>query len=441
MKIIAPPQGILKGVNILEMLLDNSSYPSPLTDKKRYEHWDKLFRSWNKNTASEKPEQCWKKMKVGRLLKKSILPFADEHDHSFWFCQLEELAEFQHWIDKKAADVLGANTPSASDQTRRNKLLMEGVINEAIYSSQLEGAATPHHVAQKILSAPKPKPRNMGETMIVNNYKAMKFIDTIKQEKLTLPMILQLQGILTAGTLKDEDCGRLRQQDDIIVFDKTDNTVMHHPPPADKLYARMERLCDFANGKTPAQFLHPALRAIIIHFMLAFDHPFVDGNGRTARALFYWTMAHNDYWVMSYVSISGIIKRAQRKYYRAFLHSETDENDITYFLLHQIDSIKKAFTQLGDDIKQEERIRSPIERMQAGNLNQRQVTLLQQAIQNPLQSFLAREHQVRNNISYPTARADLLALAADGFFIRKQSGKEFLYFPADDLLTLLSSKQ
>ncbi|MGU9951008.1 MAG: Fic family protein [Gammaproteobacteria bacterium WSBS_2016_MAG_OTU1] len=440
MKIISPPQDILKDVNILEMLLDNSSYPSPLTDKKRYEHWDKLFRSWNKNTASEKPEQCWKKMKVGRLLKKSTLPFADERDHSFWFCQLEELAEFQHWIDKKAADVLGADTPSAFDQTRRNKFLMEGFTNEAIYSSQLEGAATTRIVAQKILSAPKPKPRNEGETMIVNNHNAMKFIDTIKQKELTLSMILQLQGILTAGTLKDEDRGRLRQQDDIIVFDKTDNTVMHHPPSAEKLYARMERLCDFANGKTPAHFLHPALRAIIIHFMLAFDHPFVDGNGRTARALFYWTMAHNDYWLMSFVSISEIIKRAQRKYYRAFLHSETDENDVTYFLLHQIDSIKKAFAQLDDYIKQEERIRSPIERMQAGNLNQRQVMLLQQAIQNPLQSFSVREHQMRNNISYPTARTDLLALAADGFFIRKKSGKEFLYFPADNLLTLLNIK-
>ena len=440
MKIISPPQDILKDVNILEMLLGHSAPPSPLTDKKRYEHWDKLFRSWNKNTASEKPEQCWKKMKVGRLLKKSILPFADEHDHSFWFCQLEELAEFQHWIDKKAAGVLGADNPSAFDQTRRNRFLMEGFINEAIYSSLLEGAATTRRVAQKILNAPKPKPRNIGETMIVNNHNAMKFIDTIKQKELTLSMILQLQGILTAGTLKDEDRGRLRQQNDIVVFDKTDNTVMHHPPSAEKLYARMERLCDFANGKTPAQFLHPALRAIIIHFMLAFDHPFIDGNGRTARALFYWTMAHNDYWLMSFVSISEIIKRAPSKYYRAFLHSETDENDITYFLLHQIDSIKKAFAQLDDYIKQEERIISPIERMQEGNLNQRQVILLKQAIQNPLQSFSAREHQVRSNVSYPTARADLLALAADDFFIRKKSGKEFLYFPADNLLTLLNIK-
>ena len=89
-----------------------------------------------------------------------------------------------------------------------------------------------------------------------------------------------------------------------------DGTVLHTPPKAAELPRRMKALCDFANAEAPEGFLHPALRAILLHFMLAYGHPFPDGNGRTARALFYWAMAHYGYWLMEYISISKIIKNA-----------------------------------------------------------------------------------------------------------------------------------
>src|SRR5205814_10028127 len=52
---------------------------------------------------------------------------------------------------------------------------------------------------------------------------------------------------------------------------------------------------------------HPMVRSMILHFWLAYDHPFVDGNGRTARALFYWSMLRNGYWMFEYITISKII--------------------------------------------------------------------------------------------------------------------------------------
>jgi hypothetical protein len=47
--------------------------------------------------------------------------------------------------------------------------------------------------------------------------------------------------------------------------------------------------------QVPAVFIHPVMRAITLHFWLAYDHPFCDGNGRTARALFYWSMLKQGY--------------------------------------------------------------------------------------------------------------------------------------------------
>ena len=41
----------------------------------------------------------------------------------------------------------------------------------------------------------------------------------------------------------------------------------------------------FANAQS-SPFVHPVVKAMALHFAIGFIHPFVDGNGRTARALF-----------------------------------------------------------------------------------------------------------------------------------------------------------
>lgn len=80
--------------------------------------------------------------------------------------------------------------------------------------------------------------------------------------------------------------------------------------------------------------------------MIGYDHPFVEGNGRTARALFYWSLARSGYWLMEYISISRLLKQAPAQYGSAYMYSETDENDTTYFILHQISIIERAIDAL-----------------------------------------------------------------------------------------------
>ena len=448
MKKIFPPTFFMDTPDFAEklgemvQLLQQGSF-SPLAENGQYAHWEKV-RFLSSETDSSSPEDRWQKIKFGRFLRQCALPLADSDGKPFWFCQLDQLTEFQRWVDGHAAGVLGAENPAAFNEPRRKRYVMNGLINEAISSSQLEGASTTRVVARRMLAKPKPKPADESQTMILNNYRAMEFIRQIEEQPLSLRLILELHRILTEGLLSDDQRGRLRQTDDIAVWDNMDDKEMHRPPSAAALHLRLEKLCDFANGKTPEGFLHPALRAIILHFMLAFEHPFVDGNGRTARALFYWAMAHNGYWLMSFVSISQIIHAARRQYYRAFMHSETDGGDITYFLLHQIRVIRKGFERLAGFInKQSEGMRAMASRLEKNpalaDLNGRQMELLRRALQRPDESFSAREHRVQNRISYPSARSDLLTLADKGLLVRQKTGREYLYFPSDNLRTLLKS--
>ena len=186
---------------------------------------------------------------------------------------------------------------------------------------------------------------------------------------------------------------------------------MHDPPPAAELAARIKSLCDFANQGEP--FVHPVIRSIILHFMIGYDHPFVDGNGRTARALFYWSMLRHGYWLAEFISISQIVLTAPAQYARAFLHTETDECDLTYFILYHLKVVMRALGSLHDYIarKTQEIRQFESELSQSAILNHRQRALIRHAMRHPGSFYTVKGHQLSHNVSYESARSDLLDLA------------------------------
>ena len=286
----------------------------------------------------------------------------------------------------------------------------------------------------------KRKPRDKSETMIVNNYRAMEYISEIADEDLTPALICEIHRVLTVNTLDDPTaCGQLRTSDDIYVGDERDSTIIHKPPKAKELPDRLRNICEFANTIQPSVFLHPVIRAIILHFMLAYDHPFEDGNGRTARALFYWSMLKQGYWTMEFISISRILKSAPAKYTRAYLHTETDDNDITYFIIHQLDVINRAIKDLlsylqrkASEIKDVEQLVEKSPRLQQ-LLNHRQIALLNRALKKPESVFYVESHRGAHNITYDTARTDLLKLANLHLLEKYKVGKANVFAPVDNL--------
>src|SRR5207237_1228141 len=155
---------------------------------------------------------------------------------------------------------------------------------------------------------------------------------------------------LTEGTLDNPDAaGRLQTSDEerVGVYDNSDGSLIHKPPPADQLAERLKLLCRFANEPDDTDdFVHPVIRSILLHFWLAYDHPFEDGNGRTARLLFYWSMRKHGYWLTEYLSISKILRQGPSRYVRSFLLTETDDGDTTYFIHFQLSVIKRAVEEL-----------------------------------------------------------------------------------------------
>ncbi|MCI0650309.1 MAG: Fic family protein [Planctomycetes bacterium] len=403
----------------------------------KYRHWDSLRHISPPEGLST--EEWWLAIKFARSQIYKKLFLLDSNGEEFRYCIPDALLASLHQIDKNASGAIGHASAMITQPETRDTYLIKSLMDEAITSSQLEGAATTREVAKDMMQRGR-KPRNRGEQMILNNFNAMQSVRRITAEPLSPSIILDLQRILTENTLPDaKAAGRYRRPDEPITVQDDLGTVLHVPPAAPELPERMSRLCKFANATNEGSFVHPVIRAILLHFWLAYDHPFVDGNGRTARALFYWSMASQGYWLCEYLSISGILRKAPSKYSRAFLYSETDDNDATYFILYQTSVIIRAIKALHDYLatKQEEIRKTEFILRQSAllqaTLNYRQIALVNHALKNPMFVYTIASHRNSHKITYQTARTDLLALAEFELLEKRKSGKKFVFISPTDL--------
>ena len=350
----------------------------------------------------------------------------------------DPVQEALHRIDSQARGGIGAPEHVTNPSTR-DRFIVSSLIEEAITSSQLEGASTTRIVAADMIRSRR-SPRDRSERMILNNYRAMAAIRRMKDEPLSLDSLLRLHAMLTADTLDNPDAeGRIQSPDEerVQVWDNVDGRVLHTPPPAGELPERMDALIRFANHEgDDGAFLHPVLRAIALHFWLAYDHPFEDGNGRTARSLFYWSMLRHGYWMLEFTSISRLLVRAPVQYGRAFLHTESDENDLTYFILHQLDVILRSLSDVESWIQKKIERTREVERMlrRSTDLNHRQLALLAHAIRHHDAEYTIRSHMTSHDVAYATSRADLFRLAELALLDRRRLGeKTYVFSPPPKL--------
>lgn len=407
-----------------------SEVSSPLVGG-RYMHWDDVRR--RTPPAGLTSEQWWLGIVAARQPALRDIPLRAADGRRFHYSLPDPVLELLHWIDQHASgEVMVSET--IRDPGDRRRYLVNSLIEEAITSSQLEGASATRQVAKEMLRSGRP-PRDRAERMILNNYEAMTELRGLTGQPLTAGVVFQLHRTLTHGTLDNPDAaGRLQGPDEERVrVEWSDGTVTHVPPPATGLPARLDAMCAYANGGGEG-FTHPVVRAILLHLWLAYDHPFEDGNGRTARALFYREMLVRGYWLFEYVSISRLLLKAPIQYGLSFLHTETDNFDATYFLLYQLGILKRAVEELlAYLVRKMAEVRQTESLLRRTDLNHRQIALLTNALRHGDAVYTVHSHSEGHRVTRQSARTDLADLERRGFLERRVVGRRFEYFPARDL--------
>ncbi len=400
----------------------------------RYMSWRELY--YHAAPRGLSSEQWWLGVKLHRRQARRYLALDDGQGTPYSYAANDLIQQKLHVIDRKAGTSITTEAQSVFSENERERYIVTSLVEEAIMSSMLEGAAVTRSEAREMLRTNRP-PVNKHERMVLNNYSAMQMIMANRDRKLTPELVLSLHRCVVQGTLDQPDkAGVLRTDaDDVRIEDERNGEVIHVPPPASSLPKRLEKLCAFANGEDGEYYIHPILRAIILHFQLAYDHPFVDGNGRTARSLFYWMMLHAGYWMFEFISISHEIFRHAGRYYEAFLHVEEDDNDLNYFIVNQLEVINNSVTALLEYARAKQNDYCRLQRMlaHAACFNFRQMEVLMYFLHHPQSVTSVKIQSKRFRVALQTARTDLVRLAELGLLQSKFVSREQLFFPVADL--------
>lgn len=395
-------------VNALVKGIDSNIMP--IVDKVNadYEYWDKV--KYKKLPEGFTPQMLWTNVKASRL--RNMIPVWEKYGINL--CVTSQMQRLCHEFDMKFGSFweVEGDTQSAEKKYYLSSSLME----EAIYSSKMEGASTTRIVAKDMLRKKK-SPQNKSQQMIANNYNTIQYIVEHKDEPLTEETLLHIHRLMTEKTMDNpEDTGRFRTNDKVVVADMVEGDIIYTPPSFQEIPEFVESLCDFFNNDNPRTFIHPIIRGIIVHFMLAFMHPFADGNGRTARALFYWYMLKEKYWLTEYMSISRVIAKSKPSYEKSFRYVENDGNDIGYFVAYNLRALDISFQQLTDYIQRKQREKKAATSfMIAGNINYRQAMILQRFKEEPNTIMTVKDVQEQFSVSSMTARKDLSDLVQQGY--------------------------
>lgn len=418
---------------VFDLLADFKAVDS----KGRYLHWHEFSR---RVKSGINKEAAWAAVKIARSSGLKDLSLFSEDQQPFKLYMTDYCHKVIHDIEQLSGRLGGVAGSSAGHGQNTKYLVDSLMMEEAISSAQLEGAATTRKAAKEMLVKER-EPQNDDERMILNNYLLMRHAKYNKDQPLSLELICEFHMIATLG-VKDEEVtpGRFRETDDIFVGGR-DDEVAHQPPKADLLLDRLENLCAFANeahdGQDGRLFIHPVIKAVILHFMIGYEHPFRDGNGRTARCLFYWFMLKSGYWAFEYISISALLKQAPVQYGESYLFTENDDFDMTYFVLYQLKIIERAVAEFIQYFESKRRefyeLMSWLDECGISKtLNYRQGHMLKKIIRNPGRIFISKELIHDYDISENTARKDLEGLVDLKALAKIKEGKSFLYVARSD---------
>ncbi|MHC8412799.1 Fic family protein [Pseudomonas sp. Hz4] len=417
-----------------ERLSDYLALLKPLDDQGRYLPFDELRYRWAPGLDSN---LCWALVKKARAAQySSLLPLGEPiRWGNFVLTPLAQKAVSA--VDRQGTTAaLEYMTSQIGEHAHFSYLLNDLIEDEAISSSQLEGAATTTRVAKDMLKR-KRLPRTPDERMVIGNYKMMNFAWEKRYEVLSVELISAMHRVGVEG-IDDAQYspGEFRGSDDVVVQDGEGNTV-HTPPPAAGLVSRLQVLSKWINqphdDPDQVDYFHPLIKGIAVHFALGYEHPFRDGNGRVARALFYWFMFKNDFSAFRYIAISILLRNAPVKYGRSYLNTEADDLDLTYFIDFQCSVILRAVSGFTEAYRKSLVYAESFDRwlLESGFFDR--LTEKQRAVFQVAESGMAKEFtavNVKENLdcSYNTASATLNGLVELEVFEKRKIGREWVFF-------------
>ncbi|MFZ3591333.1 Fic family protein [Bacillus sp. DJP31] len=368
-------------------------------------------------------KSIWEDILSKRRMQGRKTALLDQNGNNLWYVVTPSIDSTIHEIDFRAKDELRR---IVSSEIHKN-VVFDSLIDEAFYSSVIEGAFSTKKRTRELVDTKDPK--NKSERMILNNYNGLLYILENINTSLNVELFLKLHNIITENTLEPDEISEKYRDDLVCIMDENAiNTMPIYTAPKDEdVQQMMNSLFTFIGDEST--FIHPLIKSCIIHYYIVYVHPFFDGNGRVARAFSYMYLLQQGYDFFTFFSISSVVNQKRKKYYKAIKDSEDFSSDMTYFIKAYLEMTNTSVSEVIEKLVKE--LNHEILIMNLKNdeiyLNTRQTKILNILKRKDNNLLTIEEYRKRMKVSYETARRDLSELESLGIFKKMKNGKKFIF--------------
>ncbi|MBI4402976.1 MAG: Fic family protein [Deltaproteobacteria bacterium] len=371
------------------------------------------------NIHGQKWEQIQKQYELTRKAQSIPFPFPSINK-VFWFFEADIIRRKIAEVEQKGISLYDK---IHSSRTFEPDFILNVAVEEAVTSAIYEGANSTRAKAKQLIAENRP-PADKDEQMLVNNFNAIKWIKSHSSKELTKDLILTLHELVTRNTMEGDLVNYVGKFRDDVIYIGPHEGIEH---------SKIESAIDEAISVTTkhGRYLSPLLRGILLHYFIAYIHPFFDGNGRTARTLFYYKALKYELKFVELLSISAHLKAHGKRYERAFENAVKYDGDVTYFVDFSLDSLLLALKRVQEKV---EFLINIGKLKNVHNLGNQQIALLQRLALNKFRKISIGEFAKDIDRTHEMARLELKALAQHNLLIEERDKNKSLYRINSDVL-------
>ena len=224
------------------------------------------------------------------------------------------------------------------------------VVNQSVHSSTwIEGNPLSLAQVQAISANKQIIAEDQQKKEVENCLAALRWILKNKMKPLTAPGLLKVHTLMTKGLLQDGRSGQYRKVQNYVIDAK--RVVIFTPPPPGQVRLRMSELLAWLKKN---QEEHPVVRSALFHHEFVTIHPFVDGNGRVARALAQWLLFHKGYEPLYTFGLDDFFAADRKRYYNMIQQTREMDGDFTYWIEYVAGGLVESIEKIAGRIKAEQ---------------------------------------------------------------------------------------
>ena len=261
------------------------------------------------------------------------------------------------------------------------------------------------------------------EREVLNYNKALEYLDALaksEKNKISVPLILSIQKMVTEGLIEKHRSGKIRNEP-VFVNDPRIRQTVYLPPDANETVSLLYELVDFS--VTNEKVLDPLIVAGIFHRQFVIIHPFMDGNGRTARLASKVLLALMGLDTFNLFSFENYYNKDITRYFKKVglygnYYDLKDTVDFTEWLEYFTDGIVDELLRVKKELEKESRAMLPRMRSELAKL-------VQYVTENG--TVNDKEYSQFSERAKSTRSLDFKHLVEQGIFERCGKGKNTFY--------------